>query len=1503
MPVDLKNKPGGSPDIDPKWFRRESDPLEDAYNAPSATDENLPPKHPDRSNAAVDSDGILDQETDADTTTPKTSGDQAESDRIGSGFKKETEAEEKDNRNRLQRFRGRISNLSRRKKAGIAGGIITGGVGISAFFGLGSFQAIHLMQTLLPDFESSQETSDIRMNGMIRYVKSGGNLGETRVSFLGSRKFAIAKTDLDRIGVSFNANEVFGVNKGLVIDADKYPVTRNVPKEKIPDALLKHFNRNRTYLNSSNIRVEGNKILIEGNVGERLSIAARRALVNDSISQLEGGAISKWLKARQIKKYYNLPSAFHVFKRADAKITEGIEKRYTAKQQEKAWREGKEYESSKKQAAYKAIQEETTGFRAAAAGTLLFTAGVCIARDAAHDAITYNREAIVIPQALQAGAAIAVGAQQMSGMDFAPEQLDAFNELMKDKEGKTIYDAKAMRAKVDPLNPQGEELPQEYDQAFNENTAASVLADIGGKAGGLACSTPGQIAQGILGGILAALSIPTGGGTAVAYGSLKLAGGAAAGVAAMSALHNIIASGLQNEPIPEDISAPVKGGLLAYGSRELANITARGTGGVELSKSESAMLDIKAADQGVADFQSKSLFAKIFDAKDFRSVAGQSIDSLGEPSNVAQTFASSLANIGSTFATSLKSLYPSADAAEVFDYGFNRYGIPQRLLENDNYRDPYQNAEIIASKLNGEEGEGLVDRADKCFGATVANEGGLWGVTPERDVNPNSKEYEEAKCDEEGNQTWDRMILFVSDTLDMEAAACYMGEEESCDKLAATTPEESGTGPSLDLKIGTFNIFHIDKTQNEAEWTARLRRSVDVITDPSNNLDVVGLQEARQGQQDKLMEPGFLGGKYGVYPKTTNGKDFSPNPVIFKSDKYEIVESGSKKFNIDYDGQVRDVAVQVKLREINCDSCAEFYVLNTHDPAGVRGGNDGIRNANSRIYVDRIRELSKESIPIMLTGDFNSPYKDGAHCIISNSGVIKDAWEIYKNISGCADGRSVGTDIDRIYASPGAKVSRFWAEKKGKTTGNGSDRHDTVMADIHYEGEDQGITSKPYWNPVYRENAPDPSIIEGEDGTYHVYATGGTPQEPFVHLTSKNMVNWVRDQNGVNFEGGTPDKLRAANSRWAPDIAKTGNFYTLTFSEGPPGSMNIGYATSNKAGGPFKYRGALTPAGRGNIDSHIYVDGNKTYLLYGSGSIDIVELDVNSNGTINRKVSTQKQLLGNHTGERTVEGAYIKKHESWYYMYYSSGDTNTKSGPNEYKLRVARSRTIDGRYDPAGSPILQGKDPFRGPGHNSVITDKKGEDWAVYHAWNGGYRSLLIDPITYKNGWPEINESKGPSNIKKDGPAVIGEKDGGTTGSIKMGDDYAEGCEKLRANGGVGLRCDGQCVDFVKFRLKKNISKEKFSSLGNGQDVVGNLGRTYGYTVNSKPAVNAVVSWRAGQYGMNDTYGHVAMVSKVNADGSIVVEEYNVVGGQYGTRKIPADQARQLTYAHTEVDF
>lgn len=135
-----------------------------------------------------------------------------------------------------------------------------------------------------------------------------------------------------------------------------------------------------------------------------------------------------------------------------------------------------------------------------------------------------------------------------------------------------------------------------------------------------------------------------------------------------------------------------------------------------------------------------------------------------------------------------------------------------------------------------------------------------------------------------------------------------------------------------------------------------------------------------------------------------------------------------------------------------------------------------------------------------------------------------------------------------------------------------------------------------------------------------------------------------------------------------------------------------------------------------------------------------------------------------------------------------------------------------------------------------------------------------------------------------------------TPGSNIGGDDYGNGgCSQF-------TNCTGQCVDFVLFRLVKHHVLPRAIPLGNGKDVVGTLG-SLGFKVDTTPAVNSVMST---SHTSHPDLGHTAMVSAVNADGSIVVEEYNYTNPlHYDQRTVSAAeiQAKQMTFAHTEVAY
>lgn len=75
---------------------------------------------------------------------------------------------------------------------------------------------------------------------------------------------------------------------------------------------------------------------------------------------------------------------------------------------------------------------------------------------------------------------------------------------------------------------------------------------------------------------------------------------------------------------------------------------------------------------------------------------------------------------------------------------------------------------------------------------------------------------------------------------------------------------------------------------------------------------------------------------------------------------------------------------------------------------------------------------------------------------------------------------------------------------------------------------------------------------------------------------------------------------------------------------------------------------------------------------------------------------------------------------------------------------------------------------------------------------------------------------------------------------------------------------------------RSQLSLPVATHMGNGADWA-NTGRRYGYLVNNIPHVGAAMVFPRGAAGSDRMYGHVAIVERVNSDGSVLISEGGVV--------------------------
>lgn len=111
-----------------------------------------------------------------------------------------------------------------------------------------------------------------------------------------------------------------------------------------------------------------------------------------------------------------------------------------------------------------------------------------------------------------------------------------------------------------------------------------------------------------------------------------------------------------------------------------------------------------------------------------------------------------------------------------------------------------------------------------------------------------------------------------------------------------------------------------------------------------------------------------------------------------------------------------------------------------------------------------------------------------------------------------------------------------------------------------------------------------------------------------------------------------------------------------------------------------------------------------------------------------------------------------------------------------------------------------------------------------------------------------------------------------------------------------GKSCIPNCVGYAWGRFYEILGKTPKLSRANAEMWYGNTAD--GYKRGKVPKLGAVICWRKGKTGVSsDGAGHVAIVEKVNADGSIVISESGYKSFRFRTRTLKPPYTIGSTYA------
>lgn len=278
-------------------------------------------------------------------------------------------------------------------------------------------------------------------------------------------------------------------------------------------------------------------------------------------------------------------------------------------------------------------------------------------------------------------------------------------------------------------------------------------------------------------------------------------------------------------------------------------------------------------------------------------------------------------------------------------------------------------------------------------------------------------------------------------------------------------------------------------------------------------------------------------------------------------------------------------------------------------------------------------------------------------------------------------------------------------------------------------------------NPVIRGDVADPSILRWGDA---YYATGTSsewaPQYPLFRST--DLVNWTQVGHVFNEKPSW-----TVSSFWAPELFSHDGkvFCYYSARRASDNRSYIGVAVADRPEGPYEDHGPLVTYGSEDIDAFVFDDGGQLYITWKAYGLDQRPVEILCQPLSADGLSLCGEISSIYTDSNYIgsEGQCIFREGDWYYLLYSSRGC---CGPgSDYEVRVARSRTVNGIYEPYDdNPILMRSTDFQACGHGTLVTTPDGRRYYLCHSYQRGAdfflgrQPILQELVVGSDEWPHF---------------------------------------------------------------------------------------------------------------------------------------------------------------------